>query len=170
MRHPTNTITRDIDMVLIHQVSPSKKFQQHHGIPVVPLAKRNVDDEHARMPVVYLKCEFDSSIELPFGDEDSMAATIQDLRKRRKQRETSSRFLRGCLYSLMALLILVSAWYLVSMVLRDFGFVGTSTITSVTTSKSSFHEASSRLPARWQYAGFFPRSHPKKAGTSTRLV
>jgi hypothetical protein len=152
-------------MGLIHHVSPSKKFQQHHGIPVAPLAKRSLDDELARTPVVYLKCEFDSSIELPFGDEDCMAANIQDFRIRRKQRESSSRFLRGWLYSLMTLVTLVFAWYLSSMVLRDFGFGSTSTTTSVSTSRSPFHEASTRLPARWHpSAAFLPRSHHLEAG------
>jgi uncharacterized membrane protein YbhN (UPF0104 family) len=165
MRPLTDTSTDDIDVVWLHQVSASKKFP-HSGIPAAPFAKRNVKGEVTRSPVVYLKCEFDSSIELPFGDKDSMAANIQNLRTRRKQRESSSRFLRGCLYSLMALVMLASTWYLVSLVLGDFGFGRTSTTTSVATSESSFLDTSS-LQAIWQCAGFFSSGHPK---AGTRLV
>ncbi|CAB9527395.1 expressed unknown protein [Seminavis robusta] len=102
-----------------HQISPCKKFQQHHGIPAVPMAKRSANEVLIR-PVVYVDCEFDASIELPFG-EDSIAANIRDIRRREKEREASARYLQWCLYASLALLLLVAAWYIVSAVQIDLG-------------------------------------------------
>lgn len=91
-----------------HQVSPNFiQKKRHHGIPVVPFAKRSAKE--LSRPVIYIECEMDP-IDLPFGD-DGMAANFEVIRRKRKRSESSIRFRRNCLIFFLVLVLSGVAWY-----------------------------------------------------------
>ena len=94
------------------RASGRRPSSHHHGIPAVPMIRRTPSDNaELCRPIIYVDCELDDSLELPFGGSTWVKEYNAMERERQQQRRLASMFKTIVVMTLLFFSAL-AGWYL----------------------------------------------------------